>query len=475
VVEALAVSLIGRLSLCVILVAVSACADRFAPAAFDLAAARAPDLDARFAPRQQASPTVTLEEISFLSTQWQPDGSARPVRLHGALARPVHPGKRPAVLVAHGLGAQADASTAVDVARNLDVVALAISAPGVGGSEGQPVTFQDPRPMFATVPDVRGSWLYAYVFGLLRAVTLLDNLPDVDGHVVINGTSMGGIAALIANGVDPRVSGILVMSASGGLRAAAAEGSWLRTLIAASGGLSIDDRGPRAFFRAFDPLAYARSQHGPVYLLSGAQDEFFPMDQVLRTFRALEIPRKSLALLPDYDHGWYFGTGCPARCMPGAPAAAVAAADCPATCPRTCAGRWPYCGPFDSYNRHEEVSARWGLLLRALVAQVANRPYQPPGDLPIVERRGDEIIVWVGMIRPKAVRLAISDNGGYTYGQVLLTPLADRSYSLHRALPPDAIVFAEVENSDGAVVTSLPELPKGFRPPIRPFSPVPPP
>jgi dienelactone hydrolase len=454
----------------VIVAALGGCADRFSPAAFDLAAARSADLGAVFGPRRDAGHGISLEEVSFVSTGWKADGQARPIRIRGVLARPVAPGRRPVVLVAHGLGAKAEPDVAVEIARNLDVVALALSAPGLGGSEGDPVTFEDPRALFATVPDVRGSWLYAYVFALLRGISLAQALPDVDPRaVVLSGNSLGGIASLIANGVDDRIGGVLAMSASGGLAAAAEEGSWFRALVEAAGGLKLGDRQPRAFFRALDPLAFASTQHGSVYLLSGAQDEFFPMDQAIRTFRAIQAPSKSLALLADYDHGWYFGAGCPARCMPGAP---KAAADCPADCPRSCPARWPYCGPQASYNRHEEVTARWSLLLRSLVAQVAHRPFEPPSPTPVVERRADEIIVWVGMVQARSVRLAISDNGGFTYGQVLLPPLADHSYSLRRALPKQAIVFAEVEGPDGAVVTSIPELPAGFVPPVRPFSPL---
>src|SRR6185436_10179634 len=317
------------------------------------------------------------------------------------------------------------------------------------------------------LPDVRGSWLHAYVFAVLRAITLVQDLPDVEGPVVLSGTSLGGIASLVANGVDDRVGGVLAISASGGLEAGARAGSWFHTLVRSAGGLELDDKPVRAFFAAFDPLVFAPTQHGAVYLLAGAQDEFFPMDQVIRTFTALKAPSKSLALIADYDHGWYFATGCPARCMPGAPQPAT---DCPMGCPQTCAGRWPYCGPQASYNRQDEVMGRWALLLRALVARVSGRPYDAPPPQPMVERRADEILVMVGMVRPKAVRVAISDNGGFTYGHVLVQPQPDRSYVLRRTLPADAIVFAEVEGPDGVVVTSVPELPKKFVPQVRPFA-----
>jgi dienelactone hydrolase len=453
-------------------IALGACGQAFSPAVFDVAGARRPDTAPTFGPRRDAGHGISLEEVTFASTEWSAGGSARPIRLRAVLARPAAPGRRPAVLVAHGLGAAAEPATAVEVARNLDVVVLAISAPGLGGSEGVPVTFDDPRPLFATVPDVRGSWLYAYVHGLLRGVTFVQGLPDVDGRaVVLTGTSMGGVASLIANGVDDRIGGVLAMNASGGLEAAARRGSWLRKLVESAGGLKLDDRAARAFFRALDPLAFAGTQHGAAWLMAGAQDEFFPIDQVIRTHAALEAPSKSLALIADYDHGWYFGNGCPARCMPGAPRPADG---CPAGCPRTCSGEWPYCGPQASYNRQDEVVARWSLLLRALVARVAHprRPFQPPSQEPVVERRAEEIVVWVGMVRPAAVRLAFSDNGGFTYGQLRLHAQPDGSYTARRPLSRAAILIAEVEGPDGAVVTSIPELPSRFKPAIRPFMPV---
>jgi dienelactone hydrolase len=451
-----------------LVIAVAGCSVH--PASFDLMAARHPDLGATFGARRDAGNGVSLEEVSFLSTQWKADGQSRPIRIRGLLARPVAPGRRPAVIVVHGLGSKAEPDVAVDIARNLDAVALALSAPGLGGSEGEAVTFDNPRPLFATIPDARGSWMYAYVFAVLRGITLVQGLPEVQGPVVLSGTSLGGIASLVANGVDDRVGGVLAMSASGGIEDGARHGSWFATLVKSAGGLELDDRSVRAFFAALDPLGFAKTQHGAVYLLSGAQDEFFPMDQVIRTFHALQAPTKSIELVADYDHGWYFGTGCPSRCMPGAPEPAK---DCPATCPQSCPGRWPYCGPQASYNRQDEVMGRWALLLRSLVARVSGRPFDPPPPLPVVERRADELLVMVGMVKPKAVRLAISDNRGFTYGQVLVKPQADGSYVLHRTLPSDAIVFAEVEAPDGTVVTSLPELPKGFVVPIRPFAPVP--
>src|SRR5262249_23566032 len=103
-------------------------------------------LAATFGPRRDAGSGVSLEDVSFVSTQWKPDGQSRPIRIRAVLARPVKPGRRPAVIVVHGLGSKAEPDVAVEIARNLDAVALALSAPGLGGSEGEAVTFGEPRP-----------------------------------------------------------------------------------------------------------------------------------------------------------------------------------------------------------------------------------------------------------------------------------------------------------------------------------------
>ena len=424
-------------------------------------------------PREQ----VIAHQVTFGSLEWAA-GLPRTIRLHGYLVRPAGTAGRrlPGVIIAHGLGGEADVDTAISVAQGVDVVALAFSAPGLGKSQGRAVTFDDARPLYDPGGDVRKSWLYAYVFGLLRAVTFLASQPDVDPQaIVVTGNSMGALASFIANGVDDRIQGILPVSGSGALAEGAASGSWLARLYQQATGRPPTDPQTNAYFAALDPLAFADRQHGAVYVQSGAQDEFFPLPQLLTTFDRLRAPAKSLAVVPDYDHQWYFGNGCPAACMPGAPPDVKRPHDCPADCPRTCpAGqRWPYCGRHASYNRSEEAIARWGLMLRALVSQHAAHPrraFGPPPPSPEVTRDGDVIDVHVGGTAPRAVRLAVSDNGGFTWGQFSLLPDAQGRYRRrHPGLARGALMFAEIEAADGTVATSAPKLPRGFRPQIRPF------
>ena len=388
----------------------------------------------------------------------------------GVLARPAKPGRRPAVLVAHGLGAAAAPDVAVEIARNLDVGDAGDLGAGPGRLRGDAGDLPGSPAALRHRPGRAGELaLRLRVRPHARGDLARRRCPTSTGTWSCPAPAWVASPASSPTAVDDRIAGVLAMSASGGLEAAARRG-----LVAqgAGGGLEAGSTwrtpAPRAFFRALDPLAFAKTQHGTVYLLSGAQDEFFPMDQVLRTFQALRAPQKSLALMPDYDHGWYFGTGCPARCMPGAP---KPASDCPQDCPRTCAGSWPYCGPQDGYNRQDEVNARWALpAVAGGAGGAATLPARRP--FPSSPAAPTSSIVMIGMVKRESRaprhqhqrRLHVRARGAEAAPRRRLPPAA---------APPDgAIVIAEVEGPDGAVTSSIPRPPSHFWPPVRPFSPV---
>ena len=466
-------------------------ADKFRAASFDLTAARRSDtLDAKELPEsRKTTEQVTLREVRFSSLSWDEAGIAKIIRIAAFLAVPKDSGplhRLPAVIIAHGLGSQADPADTIEIARNLKVVALSISAPGNGASEGIGPTPQDSRSIFTIgragpadrgVIDIRSSWLYQYAYALLRAVTYVSTLPEVDPKgTFVTGFSMGGLATFVVGGVDDRVRGILPIAACGGLAVAAAQDTWLQRLVRASGGLTPSDSGPRAIFQQLDPLAFAAQQHGAVYLLIGAQDEYFPLDQVVRTYRALRAPEKSLEVVADYDHGWYFGSGCPASCMPGGTGTKT---PCPASCPTVCpaGAEPPYCGPQGSYNRQSAFLSRRSLLLRALVSQHAAHPQRPhfsPPPTPFVQRVRDQVVVRVPMTPPpRVVRLAISKNAGYTFGQYVLPRESDGAWHFRQAVPADAILIAEAEAADGTTATSIPIVPRSYQPQVRPFLSIP--
>jgi dienelactone hydrolase len=424
----------------------------FAPARFDAAAIRDPQTLRAEASEARVQNNVRLSDLRFSSLAWDDRGQPHEIRIHAILALPIRPsGARPAIVSAHGLGAHAEASTAIEIARGLDAVALVIDAPGCGASEGEGPTAEDPRPIFRAAHDVRASWLYQYAFAAMRAVTYLRTRPDVDPRaIVMTGFSMGGVATWIAGGTDDRLSGVLPVAATGGFARLAEEPTWFRRLVLASAGARPSDPGPRAVFQKLDPLAFAGRQKGAVAYLMGAQDEFFTLDQVVATWRAVRARSKTLDVMPDYDHGWYFGGG-----QEGTP--------CPA------GQLQPYCGPQSSYDRHDEFWTRWSLLLKMLITP-APTPAPPP---PFIQRTSRQVVVRLATTpAPRAVRLAVSTDGGYTFEQHPLgVDPADGAYHLRMPLLASAILIAEVERSDGVVVSSPPLLPPGFVPRVRPFGP----
>jgi dienelactone hydrolase len=399
----------------------------FAPASFDRAAIRdASTLRVEEGPvRVQGG--VRLRDLKFSSLEWDDHGLPHEIRIHAILGLPEQmTGAHPAVLTAHGLGAHAEASEVIEIARGLGAVALSIDAPGCGSSEGSGPTAEDPRPIFRGAHDIRASWLYQYAYAAMRGLTYLRTREDVDPHtLVMTGFSMGGVATWIVGGTDDRLSGVLPAACAGGLAQLAQERTWFRRLVLASGGARPTDPGPRAVFQKLDPLAYAGRQKGAVAYLVGAQDEFFTLDQVLTTWRATRAREKTLEIMVDYDHGWYFP------------------------------------------NQHDAFWTRWSLLLKALVT------HSPaPAPTPFVQRTSREVVVRLAATPvPHVVRLALSTDAGFTFEQhkLELDP-HDGAYHLRRPIPSNAVILTEVERADGVIVSAPPSLPPGFVPHVRPFS-----
>jgi len=481
-----------------VLLVLVASACRKSGAQFDMELARRKsDLDAEdLAGSARIEDGVHVREVKFSSRRW--DGEPSTIRIQAYVAVP--PGQyprhsKPAVIYAHGLGGQADRSTVIELCRNLDVVAVSLSGPGLGTSQGSALLPTEPGLLFVGHDDIRHNWLYTYVFAILRTITFAQTLPEVDPQAIaLTGFSLGGIATLIANGVDDRIAGALPVAASGSLQAAAEQDTWLRQMIvsatlqrAARSAAQplpdpLKDPGVQALFQKLDPLRFAKKQHGTVYLLMGAQDEYFPLQQTLDTFRALRGRHKRLALVPDYDHGWYFGSGCPARCMPSSstrPTDAGSSCPAPPICPATCPAdaHSPHCGPQHSYNRQAEFAARWALLLRALIAQHVARPPRPfpaAPTMPTIYVQANEVLV-SSAAATVAARLAISTDCGYTFSQHELARMPDGSYRFPQPAPQGALLIAEVEGPEGAVSTAISQQSSttACPPRFRPFGPRP--
>lgn len=276
---------------------------------FDLAAIRDPstlDVEVLGESTVWAGVTpVTVREIRY--TSWERDGCVEtPVRIEAYVAIA---GDGPGLVVAHGLGAYADEGAAATPAADIGGVAIAYSGPGQGASEGTGSTEDH---LFDTVPDPRDSWFWEHAVAAMRALTVLETMPEVDrSRLGMTGYSGGGVATLMVNGVDDRVTVAVPVSASGYLDLAARatpNPGWEADLLAAMDPpRTVDSPEWEAYVTWLDPANFLATGHGDVLLIDGAQDEFFPLNSLVATFDALAANGHDTRLLAikDWDHGWY--------------------------------------------------------------------------------------------------------------------------------------------------------------------------
>lgn len=175
---------------------------------------------------------IQLWEIRYNSWEFVA-GQMQTVSIHGYYAKPASLNYGPAVVLAHGLGGQADAGALARFVAQHGVAALYYSGPGCGRSGGRPFHL---RLLFDTLPDARGSWLWSHAVAGSRAITVLRTLPWTDpNRIGMSGFSMGAMTVLNVNGFDNRLRCAIAISGTGGLRTAAENGGWINHLLHASG------------------------------------------------------------------------------------------------------------------------------------------------------------------------------------------------------------------------------------------------
>ena len=208
----------------------------------------------------------------------------------------------------------------------------------------------------------------------------------------------------------------------------------------------------------------------------GAQDEFFPLPQLLKTFDRLRAPAKSLAVMPDYDHQWYFGSGCTAALH----ARRAARREAPRRLPGRLPARLPRRPALAVLRPARQLQPQRGgdrpLGPAAAGAGLAARRPPAPRVRPAAprphrhaqgrcDRRARRRHRAARRPSGRSATTAASPGGS---SPCCPTPGAATGASTP-GWPAGALLFAEIEAADGTVATSAPQLPRGFRPVIRPF------
>jgi cephalosporin-C deacetylase-like acetyl esterase len=254
--------------------------------------------------------------VTFMSLE-SVGGELREIRIRGFSARPLGSGQVPGIVVVHGLGGYAEESHATGTASLLGVFAIAYTGPGGGKpddpetqSEGEPA--MDPQTgsfyrLFDTVPDPRGSWIWAHAVAGMRALTCLETRSDVDkGKLGITGGSAGAMVSLIASGVDDRIKASVPVSGCGAFDIAVKSPlAWQHYLLTASG-LTTESIEFQRFLEYLDPIVYARKSKANIFMVNGSCDEFFPLTAHVATFDAIpDNVEKRTAIIANFDHGCY--------------------------------------------------------------------------------------------------------------------------------------------------------------------------
>lgn len=252
--------------------------------------------------------------VSYRSYEWA-EGALHPILIRGFAARRVDAtGQSPGLIVAHGLGGASKLNDALDAAARLRTFALAYTGPGGGTepdntSEGLPAGHGDGYRMFDVLEDSRGSWFWAHTTAALRGLTCLAERPEVDAdRLGMTGYSAGGVATLIATGVDPRIKAAVPLSGTGAwFVATEAPNAWQHALLTAAG-LSIASPEWQKLMAELDATVLVPGATGATLLINGSTDEFFPLTAHLATYDAIGGPKRT-AIAANYDHGCYSLTG----------------------------------------------------------------------------------------------------------------------------------------------------------------------
>ena len=262
-------------------------------------AAIPPDYD----PTGHKAETVESQKISFAG----PDGG----RVYAWLAKPVGPGPFPAMLVLPGAGFAArprpleharHGYVAIDMQIHGQDVDLVGEYPKLPGYYDQ----QQYQPISAY-------YYYKVHQRVLQAVNYLLSRPDVDKRrLAVAGGSQGGRLAIVAAGLDPRITAVVsgianspnqphlawVARCNGADKAVPSDGMDLL------GAPPADTTPAGVCWAYYDPMNYAPDIHCPVYCYGGLIDPVSPPFSVYAVFHRLGSKNKTYVPLPGLAHDW---------------------------------------------------------------------------------------------------------------------------------------------------------------------------
>lgn len=224
-------------------------------------------------------------------------------QVSGYLARPAgaRPGSLPAILLVHGAGVSS--SRLSEAVRWAEAGMLALDLNAHGLPNGLPAATYAALGQgalkdywFRGRESREGCYFLGVFLRLVRAIDALTLQPEWDGRVlVVHGYSQGGGQALVAAGLDPRVTfyaaGIPALCDHAGLLVGQVSG-WPKLIPRDEAGRP--DKRVAAVANYFDAVNFARQIKAPGIISTGFIDTACPPTSVYAAYNVLTAPKRML-------------------------------------------------------------------------------------------------------------------------------------------------------------------------------------
>jgi dienelactone hydrolase len=229
----------------------------------------------------------------------------KPTRVFAYLGLPATgKGPSPALVLVHGGGGKAFRAWAEHWASR-GYVALAMDTAGCGPNGPLPDSGPDQSDTtkFRDFNDeeARDMWTYHAVSAVIRGVSLLAALPEVDSRRIgITGISWGGYLTCIVAGLDHRLKVAVPVYGCGFL---GDDSFWKDKSLAQ---MRPDAR--ERWLRDFDPSQYLGGVGCPILFLNGASDFAYPLDSYRASYRLVPAKYRRVSVVLGLPHGhiWTF-------------------------------------------------------------------------------------------------------------------------------------------------------------------------
>lgn len=142
--------------------------------------------------------------------------------------------------------------------------------------------------------DPKDVWSYHAVANVLRAVTALSRMPQVDPERIgMMGVSWGGYVTCIAASIDPRIRVAVPVYGCGFLNVSS---EWTGVFEL------MGEVHTQRWISHFDPAIYLSQAKAPMLFITGTGDTSYPLDSHRASSRLPEGP-VTLSVRPDMKHG----------------------------------------------------------------------------------------------------------------------------------------------------------------------------